>query len=265
MMKCSKANRIYSCIAIRLGRIVVVLILFQGMGLTTGAAVRHSWKTSMVRTIPSPDSKTVALTFDDGPTQEVTPRVLEILKKEDVHATFFLVGWRVDENPDLVRSILEAGHAIGNHSYSHHSMRGKSAPFIQDEIERTTQAIQTATGQRTFIFRAPYGLWSVRLLELIDRLGYRPIHWTLSPHDWRRPSAKSIIHRCLARIQPGSIILLHDGFGGQRKGNRGAMLEALPTLIRSLKDSGYNFVTIPEQKIPTTISSARTIWNLEIF
>lgn len=227
-------------------RLIFGFFLALALPFEAGAAHRDAWKNHLVKKLPSANEKKIALTFDDGPTPEITPRVLEILRHEGVQATFFLVGSRIDDHPEIARAIVEAGHAIGNHSYSHQSLRGKSALSIRADIEKAEHSIQSATGQRTTIFRAPYGLWSRRLLDVSESLGYKAAHWTISSRDWRRLSARTITHRCLSKAHPGAIILLHDGFGRHKTGNREPMLSALPTIIQSLRRDGYVFVPLPE-------------------
>lgn len=187
----------------------------------------------------------IALTFDDGPNEPYTSQVLEVLRANDIRATFFLVGKRVEQSPDSARAIVGAGHAIGNHSYGHPDMAWQSTAAVEREVEYGEAAIAAATGKRPRIFRPPFGSIYPVMLREIEHLGYTVIQWSLAARDWRRPGAKRIAHRILSRAHNGAIILLHDG-NGTRGGDRSQTVEAIKVIIPELKRRGFQFVTVPE-------------------
>jgi peptidoglycan/xylan/chitin deacetylase (PgdA/CDA1 family) len=183
----------------------------------------------------------VALTFDDGPSPEITPRVLEILRERNVKATFFSTGSQVERHPDLARLVTSEGHVIGNHTYSHPQLFCFLTPRrLRDEIERAQQAISQATGVRPRHFRSPVGLRHPLLAPTLDRASLELVLWQIRTYDTRNVAAADLRRRILDRVRPGAIVLLHDR---SSKGSR-AMLAALPDVIDRLRASGYEFVTI---------------------
>jgi len=175
----------------------------------------------------------VALTFDDGPHATYTPAVLSVLAEEGVVATFFVLGERVVNTPELTNEIVAAGHEIGNHSWSHASLPTLTAAEIQAEIDNTDQAIVAATGQPATLFRPPYG----DLDERVFALANRPVAlWDVDPLDLEIPTASSVVEHIIWHARSGSIIVLHDIFRRD--------VEALRSIIRNLSDRGYQFVTV---------------------
>lgn len=183
--------------------------------------------------------KTVALTFDDGPHPTFTPQVLSLLRKHDLTATFFVIGFSAADHPDLLRSIVDAGHRIGTHTWSHADLRHLTAAKVRPQIERAVEAVDTATGVRPTLFRAPYGNWSPAVFQQCAELGQHSIAWNVDPHDWDNPGTHRIGAQVLAQIKPRSIILNHDG-GGDRSQTVAALREYLPRLL----DAGYRFVGV---------------------
>lgn len=180
----------------------------------------------------------VALTIDDGPHPEWTPRMLEMLDRHGVRATFFLIGDRVRERPDLARQVAEAGHVIGNHSMSH-PQPFAALPWrrIRAEITRTQREIEDAVGVTPQMFRAPGGNWSPGVLRASAELGLTPVDWTVNTSDWRSPGVPRIT-RALSRSRPGHVLLCHDGGG-----DRSQTVEALDGVLPRLRDRGLRFVT----------------------
>jgi len=190
----------------------------------------------------------VAITFDDGPNPFYTPYILDILKEYDIPATFFLVGKNVEEYPDIARRIVEEGHSIGNHTYSHKSLIPLSAQATYEQIKKAEKAIEDATGVRPTLFRPPRGVYSSYAMKLMREERYTMVLWDVSSEDWAELPAKKIVSNIVRRVKPGSIILLHDSgdlvtFNG---GNRSATVDALPLIIESLREKGYDFVTIDQ-------------------
>lgn len=185
--------------------------------------------------VPGPG---VALTIDDGPHPEWTPQMLDLLDRHQVRATFFLIGARVRERPELVRRILSAGHAIGNHSMSHpQPFAALSRQRMRVEIAQTQDEIEAAAGLRPTLFRAPGGNWSGEVLRTAAGFGLTPVDWTVNPSDWRRPGV-SRITRSLSRARAGQVLLCHDGGG-----DRSQTVAALETVLPRLLDRGLRFVT----------------------
>jgi len=181
----------------------------------------------------------VALTFDDGPSP-YTSAVLDVLKREQVRATFFLIGQQVAGSASLVRRELAEGHMLADHTWSHANVSGGGA-FASGQISSTASAIQRATGFRPCLFRAPYGAVSGSLIGAAHGLGFTTIQWDVDPQDWALPGSGAIHSRIVGGARNGSIILMHDG-GGPRS----QTLAALPGIIRTLKARGYGFVTVDQ-------------------
>jgi peptidoglycan/xylan/chitin deacetylase (PgdA/CDA1 family) len=187
----------------------------------------------------SRDRRIVALTFDDGPSA-YTSAVLDVLKREQVHATFFLIGEQVAGEAAMAKRELAEGNMIGDHTWNHANVSGGGA-FAAGQIGSTASAIQRATGFRPCLFRAPYGATSASLIGVAHGLGFTTIQWDVDPQDWSLPGSGAIASRVLGHVQNGSIVLMHDG-GGPRS----QTLAALPGIIDALKARGYGFETVTE-------------------
>ena len=191
---------------------------------------------------PARVERAVALTFDDGPSPQYTPRILAALTKLRVRATFFVIGYLAEANPDLVRQELRLGMTVGNHSYNHPEV----PPFAQlppqlltDEIALGEQVL-SRLGARPHLFRPPGGSTSPRLVAAAAALGQRVVLWSVDPADWRPGNrAKGIVKRVLAAVRPGSIVILHDGGG-----DRSATLAALPAIVRGIRRRGLHLVAL---------------------
>jgi peptidoglycan/xylan/chitin deacetylase (PgdA/CDA1 family) len=181
--------------------------------------------------------KVVALTFDDGPS-EFTPKVLDILEKEKVPASFFIIGSSIaGREADLQREI-DNGHTVANHTWTHIDTSG-AGPEVRSQLERTQAAIKKATNFTPCLFRPPYGAKSSASVALTKRLGMQTVIWDVDTSDYERPASFDIVQRVLNGVKPGSIVLMHDG-GGPRE----ETLAALPEIIKGLKAKGYSFVTL---------------------
>lgn len=198
----------------------------------------------------------VALTFDDGPDAEWTPKILDLLKKENVPATFFIIGENGQANPQLVKRIVAEGHDIGNHSYTHPNLGEMPGKITDLELNATQRLIESLTGRSTILFRAPYfGDAEPTTPDEVDpivrarRLGYLTVGLHVDPDDWARPGADQIVQLTIAGVTNqapndtghGQVVLLHDG-GGDRQ----QTLDALPRIIHQLRARGYKFVTVSE-------------------
>jgi peptidoglycan-N-acetylglucosamine deacetylase len=185
------------------------------------------------------DQPYIAMTFDDGPSAENTPRLLEMLKQRNIKATFFLIGQNVASNPDLVRRILADGHEIGNHSWTHPQLSKLSDDRVTMEITKTQDAIKDASGFTPTLLRPPYGAITPRQREWVeDRFGLNVILWSVDPFDWKRPGASVITQRILSQTRPGAIILSHD--------IHKQTVDAMPATLDGLIAKGYKFATVSQ-------------------
>lgn len=185
----------------------------------------------------------IALTFDDGPTPVYTDEVLEILQDYEVPATFFVTGSETEGNPGEAKKIVEAGHQLGNHSYSHSQMILKSPSFLQDEIERTDQAIRQAGYQGTIYFRPPFCKKLFLLPWILHKDNRTSVTWDIEPESYEdvRENPQKIADHIGERVKSGSIILLHVMYESRESSRK-----ALPIVINTLKKRGYKFVTLQE-------------------
>jgi peptidoglycan/xylan/chitin deacetylase (PgdA/CDA1 family) len=185
------------------------------------------------------DQPYIAMTFDDGPSTENTPRLLEILKQRNIKATFFLIGQNAEANPDLVRRILAEGHEIGNHSWTHPQLSKLSDDRVTAEITKTQDAIKDASGYTPTLLRPPYGAITPRQREWIaNQFGLNIILWSVDPFDWKRPGASVISQRILSQVRPGAIILSHD--------IHKQTVDAMPATLDALIAKGYKFLTVSQ-------------------
>jgi peptidoglycan/xylan/chitin deacetylase (PgdA/CDA1 family) len=187
----------------------------------------------------------VSITFDDGPNPRATPRILDVLRREGVAATFFVLGRHVERWPELVRRISHEGHQLANHGYFHRKLHRRSPAYVRDDLTRGTEQIVRATGVRPHHFRAPHGFRNPWVTPIAASLGQRTVGWSLGVWDSARPGAEAIAARTLAGMHAGSILLLHDGDGYDPEGDRTQTAEALPLIIEGLRGRGFRFTTLP--------------------
>ncbi len=187
--------------------------------------------------------KKVALTFDDGPHPVFTPQVLDVLKANLVPATFFLIGKHLSDHPDIGRRLAAEGHESANHTYSHQLLMRLDDARIKEEIHKTHTLVSQLNGQSPRFLRPPMGLFSKRVLDLIEDSGYHTVVGDVYPRDPHRPGKEKIVNRILTRTQPGSIIILHDG-GNTEKVDRSQTVEAIKEVIPLLKQKGFEFLTL---------------------
>jgi len=178
-----------------------------------------------------------AITFDCAWGSDDIPDILATLRKEDIKATFFIVGQWAEKFPDQVKAIAAEGHDIANHSYSHLRMGAIDRNKIKTEITQCSTRLNQITGNKIDLFRAPYGDYSNDVVGVAKSLGYFPIQWSVDSLDWKPEiSASDISDRILKRIRPGSIILFHNGTVHTAR--------ILPSIIASLKNEGYEFIPV---------------------
>jgi peptidoglycan-N-acetylglucosamine deacetylase len=193
----------------------------------------------------------LALTYDDGPNPSETPALLELLAAYDAKATFFLIGRWAEREPGLVHELAAAGHAIGNHTYSHPTMPLLGAAGVREELKRCRGAVEAAgvtfsTLGGGALMRPPYGRRRPGTLRVLRAEGYAPITWSVTGYDWRtRESAERIGRRCV-RAGDGDVILLHDGSDREPRADRSRSLAATRAALEHHTARGARFVTIPE-------------------
>lgn len=190
--------------------------------------------------------KQLALTYDDGPNDPHTMCLLEVLAKNDVRATFFLIGRYVRQRPDIIREIAQAGHIIGNHTFTHPLLTLKSEKEIRNELADCQTALQDAVGEHSNLFRPPFGGRRPAVLRIAREMGLEPVMWDVTGYDWNAPPAEVIARKVASQIRGGNVILLHDGGHKQMGADRSQTVQATENLIGRYRAEGHEFVTIPE-------------------
>ena len=182
------------------------------------------------------DGPNIAMTFDDGPSAKLTPKLLDLLAAHHIKATFFLIGQNVAENPEIV---AREGHEIANHSWSHPSLAKMSDDGVRGQLRKTEDAIRSAIGNRPSLLRPPYGSITARQKKWINQeFGYKIVLWDVDPLDWRRPGPNVVCNRIIKNTRAGSIVLAHDIHPGT--------IEAMPCVLNQLEAKGFKFVTVSE-------------------
>lgn len=207
------------------------------MGFSIPEGVTQGGATTITR-VPT-DQPVVAMTFDDGPHQSLTPQLLDILAARNIRATFYLIGRRVALYPELVRRIAAEGHEIGNHTWNHPRLTSLGNDGLLRELDRTTIAINDIVGRPPVTMRPPYGLLSTRQRGLIYEARHLPtVLWSVDPEDWRRPGSSVVANRIVSRSHAGAVILAHDIIG--------PTVRAMPAALDGLIARGYRFTTVSE-------------------
>ncbi|MGI6486175.1 MAG: polysaccharide deacetylase family protein [Tepidanaerobacteraceae bacterium] len=190
-----------------------------------------------IRGVPNAGKK-VAITFDDGPYKDMTPKYISVLESFGARATFFVVGNRVQAFPEATLLLAEKGFEIGGHSYSHSNFKGKTKQAMKDDFIRCIEAIESVAGTKVSLFRPPYGAYNTTLLDTAVEFSQQTVGWNVDPKDWSGIKPEEIAKRVLKHSEDGSIILLHEG--------RQNTLQALPRIIEGLREMGYELVTVSE-------------------
>jgi peptidoglycan/xylan/chitin deacetylase (PgdA/CDA1 family) len=191
-------------------------------------------------------SKQLALTYDDGPNDPHTFRLLEVLAKHNVHATFFLIGRYVQQRPDIVRELVNAGHIVGNHTFSHPNLIFASARQTRTQLQECQRAMTQNIGPHSPLFRPPFGGRRPGTLRIARSLGLVPVMWNVSGEDWKGYSADEIKQKVRQQVRGGDVILLHDGSHTGMGVDRSQTIIATDLLISETRSEGFDFVTIPE-------------------
>ena len=187
------------------------------------------------------EEKIVALTVDDGPDPRFTPKLLDILKENNVQASFFVVGSQLEKYPDIGRRLVEEGNEVGNHTYSHPKLPDEDTNQIINEIVQGAEVIQKVLDTKPKYFRAPKGLFNNDVLRVANEQGEMVIMWSITLEHHTSPTPHDMAMRIIDKISPGGIILMHDG-----RLDRTRSIEALPILIKGLQEKGYKLVTLSE-------------------
>jgi len=188
----------------------------------------------------------IALTYDDGPNDVHTLRLLELLARYDIHATFFLIGSYVRQRPDIARQIAAAGHPIGNHTFTHPLLIFETATQVRRELSDCRSALEDAVGHHSNLFRPPFGGRRPAVLRIARQMGFTPVMWNVTGYDWNAPPADVIERKVARQLRGGDVILLHDGGHKQMGANRSQTVIATDHLIARYKAEGYACVTIPQ-------------------
>ena len=225
-------------------KIAFVLLIFSVAMIGTILSVRGmSVKTSTQnKLLPiynvQTDEKKIAISFDAAWGNEDTQNLIDIMKKYNVKATFFLVGQWVDKYPESVKALADAGHSIQNHSNTHPYLSKISESEIISQLENCNEKAQKITGKRPTLIRPPYGDYNNTVIKTIKGINMYPIQWSIDSLDWKGISATEIYNRVVPKIENGSIVLFHNAAEHTP--------EALPSIIEKLQSDGYKFVTIEE-------------------
>lgn len=198
--------------------------------------------TSTARLVPiyevKTDERRISISFDATWGTELTDEILEILELHGIKTTFFLAGYWVDKHPDYVAKIAAAGHEIGNHSFSHPHLNGLTEKEITFELQKNEDLIRDLTGQRTTLFRPPFGEYNNRVIAVASALGYYTVQWSVDSLDWKNLTGEQIYNRVMGQVKPGSIVLFHNA----GVGTPGAIRRIIPALLQQ----GYSISPVSE-------------------
>jgi len=193
-----------------------------------------------------PGSRQIALTFDDGPNDTHTGQLLEVLARNEVRATFFMIGRFVRERPQIARAVAEAGHVVGNHTDTHPNLIGCSSAQVAIQVDECERVLSDAVGAHSRLFRPPFGGRLPHVLGVLRDRGYETVMWSVSSRDWSLATTDRIEQQVVSRIRGGDVVLMHDGGHRQMGIFRGHTVGAVDRLIRRFKQEGFRFVTVPE-------------------
>ena len=217
-------------------------------GYCVGPSFYHKWfSKEALRKLPNPKDKEIALTFDDGPDPLYTPRVLDVLHKNGVKASFFVIAKKAQQNPELIKRMLEEGHEIGLHSYEHNNAWLAAPGYVKHDFAKSA-AILRDLGVECHYYRPPWGYVNLETLKQVQTAGYQLVMWNVMAQDWKRnQTSREIVKRLLERVNSGSIICLHDGGGAPGAPRR--TIDALESALPLFQKIGYRFVLLKERQI----------------
>ena len=219
----------------------MILVSLCAVFVLTGAIPPPPGKEVVYRV--DTDEKLIALTFDDGPNPVYTPQILDLLRKHQAKATFFVLGKRVRMYPQIaIREVLE-GHEIANHTFDHHFLKNVSPEKLKEEIRQTQEAIYDITEQMPHVFRPPGGIYDDALIDLAREDHFTVVMWSWyqDTRDWEKPGVDNIVNTVLSNVQNGDIVLFHD-----LEGDCSQTVQALERILPELKKRGFQFVTVTE-------------------
>ena len=186
------------------------------------------------------ETKRIALSFDDGPHPRFTPIILDLLARYGIKATFFMIGSNVKNYPTIARAVMEHGHEIGNHTFTHPHMRMLTDEELRNEVQKTEDILAQNGIPRPRLFRPPEGFRSKQQVKMLSDVGYTTVIWSLDTNDWQGRASTEIVSVVLGGIRGGDILLFHD-YTSQKN-----TITALEELIPKLLKDGYEFVTVSE-------------------
>lgn len=223
-----------SSVLLILNLLLLGLIFWSGRDIS-GKAGQQDFVTASSIMNQEKETKRIALTFDDGPDPYYTEQLIKGLEERGVKATFFVMGKKAEEHPDIIRKMQENGYLIGNHTYSHMQLKKGSEEQFKQELQRTSSIIEEITGHGTEFVRPPYGTWEKKFESELNMF---PVLWTIDPLDWCSSDAASVTRNVIGKAEENAIILMHD----QYKSSVTAALE----IVDILKKEGYEFVTVDQ-------------------
>ncbi|MCY0878623.1 MAG: polysaccharide deacetylase family protein [Firmicutes bacterium] len=223
------------------GRWITAVATAMVLGALT--MLTWSWLTGPVTAAPTAPSEppVIALTFDDGPSPEYTPKILALLTRYHAHATFFVLGSEVARFPKIAREIVQQGSVLANHGYDHVNFFQVGVRGVLRDLERANRLLAQERLPATPFYRPPFGNANAALVRALNQRGYTVALWSIDTRDWARPGAAFITRRVLSEAKPGAIILMHDSGG-----NRADTVNALAAILPVLESEGYQLVTLPE-------------------
>lgn len=226
-------------IDLQYGWLLLILVIMYLYVLVRGAMSVCSGFYTDVFCKGSTEEKIVALTFDDGPDSSHTAQILDILDKQNVKASFFIIGKKAEQNEALIRRMQEEGHMIGNHSYSHDFFFDLfGTKKMEQDLLKTEQLIEGITGSGPLLFRPPYGVTNPTVARVVKKRGYKAVGWSVRSLDTVLQDEDKIVERIMDRLHPGAIILMHD--------DREITVKVLERIILKIKKEGYRFVGLEE-------------------
>ena len=202
-----------------------------------------------------PGARQLGLTYDDGPNDPHTLRLLEVLARHNVKATFFVIGRYLKQRPDIARELVRAGHIVGNHTFSHPNLIFASARQTAMQLRDCEQALTDAVGEHSRLFRPPFGGRRPATLKIARALGLEPVMWNVTGWDWKGKPSEYLERKVIQQIRGGDVVLLHDGSHAAFGADRSQTVIATDRLLARYKSEGYEFVTIPEMMGKEAISS----------
>ena len=217
--------------------LVVLLAVYAGTNTDQGVMAAVTTRELPVYNVDTQE-KVVSISFDAAWGRANTEGILDILDRYGVKTTFFLVGFWAEAHPDLVSELVSRGHEIGNHSATHPHMASLTAAQIREELRKTSDLVQSITGQPTKLFRPPYGEYNDMVVRVSREEGYECVQWNVDSLDWKNISAQDMISRCTKKLSPGDIVLFHN--------DSKYILEALPAILEYYQQAGYNIIPVSQ-------------------